>query len=258
MVHVVQQVDVGPDRRAHGLEQLGCVAHVLAGVPVVLARQARVGRLIGLRTTRHAVHLVQPRHAALRADRLEARGLVAQHLLNGVFDVAPVGVAIDHHPRTARTAEQLVERHARGLGLEVPQRGVDRRDGAHRHRPAPPVGPAVQVLPDVLDLVRVAADQAGNDMVIEVTRDGQLAAVQRGVAQAGQTLVSLDLQRNEVAAGATNDDAGAGDLHVENPLLCTGIASWVQSATSLFSQERACPNPPPRRHARPPPISTPK
>jgi len=42
---------------------------------------------------------------------------------------------------------------------------------------------------------------------------GQLAAVQGGVADAGQALVGLDLQRDEVAAGAADDDLGVGDLH---------------------------------------------
>jgi hypothetical protein len=42
---------------------------------------------------------------------------------------------------------------------------VDRRDRRHRHRPSPPIGAAIKILPEVLDAVRIAADQAGDDMV---------------------------------------------------------------------------------------------
>ena len=65
-------------------------------------------------------------------------------------------MAVDQHPVAAAPAEQLVERHAGHLALDVPQRGVDSGDRAHRHRPPPPVGPAIKVLPNVLDPRRIA------------------------------------------------------------------------------------------------------
>jgi hypothetical protein len=219
VVHVVQQVDVVAHSRAHGVEQLGRVAQVLGRVPIVLGRQAGLGGLVLHAAAAHAVDLLQARHAALRADRLVAHGLVAQHLVHRGLDVAAVGMAVDHHVLAAGAAQQLVQRHAGGLGLQVPQRGVHRGDGAHGHRPAPPVGAAVQVVPDVLDLVRVAPDQAGDDMVGEVAGHRQLAAVERRVAQAGEALVGLDLEGDEIAAWAADDDLGAGDLHVFERLL---------------------------------------
>src|SRR3546814_2939233 len=69
------------------------------------------------------------------------------------------------------------------------------------------------LLPDILDPVRVAADQVGDDGVGQVGRDRQLAAVQGRVADAVEAVVGRDLEGDEVAAGAGDDDAGADDLH---------------------------------------------
>ena len=210
-MHVVQQVDVGADGRAHRLEQLRRVAQVFLGRPVVLAGQVGIGRLVEHRAAPHAVDLLQPRHAALRADRLVA-GLPGAAPPRRSARCRGRWHGIDHHAAAAGAAEQLVERHPGRLGLEVPQRGVDGGDRAHRHRPAPPVGAAVEVLPDVLDLVGVAADQAGHDVVGEVARHRQLAAVQRGVAQAGEALVGLDLEVTKLRPGQQTMTRG-GDLH---------------------------------------------
>ena len=51
-----------------------------------------------------------------------------------------------------------------------------------------------------------------HDVLAQVRGDGQLAAVERGVADAGHALVGDDLQRHEVAARAGHDDPGVGDL----------------------------------------------
>ncbi len=61
--------------------------------------------------------------------------------------------------------------------------------------PAAPVGALVEELPHILDAVRVASDQAGHDMVLQIARDAQLAAVEGRVAKAVHALVRLDLQR---------------------------------------------------------------
>ena len=60
---------------------------------------------------------------------------------------------------TDLAAEQLIERHAGALGLDVPQRDVDAAHRVEQHRPVPPVRADVARLPDVLDLVDVAADE---------------------------------------------------------------------------------------------------
>ena len=90
----------------------------------------------------------------------------------------------------------------------------DGGDGAHGHRAAAPIGAAIEILPDVLDLLRIAADEAGDDVVGKVRGDGQLAAVEGGIAEAGEALVGLDLQGDEVAARTGDDDLGGTDFHV--------------------------------------------
>ena len=215
VVHVVQQVRVGADSLAHGFKQLGCVQQVFFTAPVVLAGQVAVGRFVKARALGHAIDLVEAGHAALRAYGQVAHFFVAQHFFYRVRDVAAVGVAVDHDAAAAASAQQLVQRHVGGLGLDVPQRCIDRRNGAHGHRAAAPVSAFVQVLPDVFDLVRVAPDQAGDHMVLKVAHHRQLAPVQGGVADAGEAFIGFDFQGDEVAAGAADDDFGAGDFHVE-------------------------------------------
>jgi hypothetical protein len=133
-------------------------------------------------------------------------------VVEGLLDGLAVGVAIDHDPRAAGPAQQLVDGQAGELALDVPQRGVDRGDRRHGHRPPTPVGALVQVLPDVLDLVGVAADQAGDDVVGQIGLDRQLAAVQRGVADAVHAFVGDDLQGDEVAPRTRDDGLGGDDL----------------------------------------------
>ena len=114
-----------------------------------------LGRLVEHVAAAHAVGRGQPRDAALRADRLVAELDVARRPRRARRRrVVAVGVAVDHHPVAARAAEQLVDRQAGRLALDVPQRGVDGGDRGHRHRPAPPVGAVVEVLPGVLDARR--------------------------------------------------------------------------------------------------------
>jgi len=149
------------------------------------------------------------RNAGLGPDGLVAEVDIGADGLDGLGDVAAVGVAIDHHAVTAAAAQQLVQRHAGHLGLDIPQRHVDGRDGPHGHRTPAPVGAAIEILPDVLDPARVLADQAGDHVVVQIRDHRLLAAVQGGVADSIDALVGLDLQGDEVAA-RTGDDSACG------------------------------------------------
>src|SRR6218665_2947793 len=107
---------------ADALEQPGRVAQVFLARPVMLGWQVGVGRLVEQPALADGVALVQARHAALRANRLVAGLDIAQHLVERLLDVAAVGMAVDHDAGAALAAEQLVQRQARSLGLEIPQR----------------------------------------------------------------------------------------------------------------------------------------
>ena len=120
----------------------------------------------------------------MRADRPIAELDVARDLVGSLVDVAAVGMTVDEHACAAAPAEQLVQRHAGHLGLEVPERRVHRSNRCHGHGPAAPVRAAIEELPDVLDLVRVAAQQARHDVLAQVGDDRELASVQGRVADA--------------------------------------------------------------------------
>ena len=47
----------------------------------------------------------------------------------------------------------------------------------------------------------------------QIAGDGQLAAVERRVAETVDAVLGLELQRDEVAPRAADDDLAAGDLH---------------------------------------------
>ena len=58
------------------------------------------------------------------------------------------------HPAT----EQLADRHAERLALDVPQRLIDAGNGTHEDRPAAIEAAAIHDRPEVFDVARVLAD----------------------------------------------------------------------------------------------------
>ena len=148
------------------------------------------------------------RNPGLSADGPVAHVEIPADRIDRLLDVVPVGVAVDQHPVAALPAEQIVERHARGLGLDVPQGHIDRSDRPHRDRTAPPIGAAIEKLPDILDPERIAADQRRHDMILEIGDHGLLATVKRRIADAMDASVGFDLERHEVAPGTCHDDTG--------------------------------------------------
>ncbi len=212
MVDVVQQVHVPAQDFPRLLEQFRHVVQVLGGRPQVLGRKVSVGRLVEHLVAGDAVGAGQARHAGLQANGLVAHGLVLHRLGDGVVDGLAVGVTVDGDARSAGAAQQLIDRQARDLALDVPQRHVDGRQGGHGHRTAAPVRAAIEELPDVLDLMGVTADQAGDHVIPQEADHRQFAPVQGGVADPGDSVLGRDLQRHEVAAGTGDDDLGVDDL----------------------------------------------
>ena len=208
---VVEQVDAEAEALAHRGQQRGHVAQVLLGRPHRLLQLAGGRGLVRARIRHGAVDALQAGHARLHAHRAVAALEQALDRGQRVVDRLPARVRVGEHAVARAAAEQLVERHPRRLGLDVPQRGVDRGDRRHRDRPAAPVGALVEQLPGVLDARRVAAGQQRADVLAQVRRDRQLAAVERRVAEAGQPVAGRQLERDEVAPRAADDDLGGRD-----------------------------------------------
>jgi hypothetical protein len=61
----------------------------------------------------------------------------------------------------------------------------------------------------------IHADEAGNDVILEVGDDRLLAAVHRAVADTRRALVGEHLHGHEVAPGRGDDDLDGGDLHFD-------------------------------------------
>jgi hypothetical protein len=58
-----------------------------------------------------------------------------------------------------------------------------------------------------------STDQGWDDVLAEIGRDGKLAAVKGGVADAVDALVRFDFQRDKIAAGAAHDDPAIYYFH---------------------------------------------
>ena len=122
-------------------------------------------------------------------------------------------MAINHHARTALAAEKLVEGLAGDLRLDVPKSHIHCGNCRHGHGPAPPVGALGEILPDIFNLLRVAADEAGDHMFLEIGGDRQFAPVQGRVPDALDSFVRDDLESHEVPARVGDDAIGLFDFH---------------------------------------------
>ena len=171
MMAVVQQMMVEAIGRAQLVEQFRHVVQRLARVPAGYRRQGCIRWLIMERAPADAIGVLNARHAALRADRLVAHLDILADGIDRFLNVTAVGMAIDHDPVATAPAEQLVQGHPGHLGLDVPQGHVDGCNRAHRDRATPPIGALVQILPDILDLARIHADQARDHMIFEIGHD---------------------------------------------------------------------------------------
>ncbi len=221
--------------RPYGLEDGGQVPHVGGGVPGLhdgpqppatadTTRRLVVVALSAARARRgDAVHRVQAGDPGLDADGAVTQGQVGAYRVEQFWYVAAGGVSVGQGAGTTRAAEELVQGHSGVLGLDVPQLGVDGRDRRHGHGAAPPVRTAVEVLPGVLDAGGVLPQEEGYDVIVEVGAYGQFAAVERGVAETGDTVLGGDAQGDEVPSGTGHVDFGGLDTHEGSPLVCGSL-----------------------------------
>src|SRR5262249_14111614 len=111
--------------------------------------------------------------------------------------------------------EELVERHPRALALDVPEGDVDAAHRVEEHEPVPPVGADVARLPDVLDLVAIAADPERLQVLLDRGLDREGALGERGAAPAVEPgLARLHPDHHEAdAVGRGQDRPDVADLH---------------------------------------------
>ena len=55
---------------------------------------------------------------------------------------------------------------------------------------------------------RVATDEAGQHVIGQIAGNGKFAAIQCGIAETMDAAAGLNLQRDEIAAGTSDDHAG--------------------------------------------------
>src|SRR5262249_15784510 len=122
-------------------------------------------------------------------------------------------VAIDQNRFTRSATQQLIKRHVEALGLDIPECGIDGSDGAHGDRTATPISAFVKILPGVLDFASVAVDEQRKNVVSEETGNGELGAVQGGVAKAIDAVLCSELEGDEISARRADVDFGVDDLH---------------------------------------------
>src|SRR5690606_10776879 len=143
-------------------------------------------------------------------EGVEALRAIGLHLGDDVGGPVAADPAVGLDPVAHQAAEQLVDRHAQGLALNVPQRLVDAGDRAHQDRAAAVEAAAVEHLPQVVDARRVATDQVVAQLA-HGRLDGVRAALDHRLAPAADAFVGVDAQEQPAWRGVPR--AQACDLH---------------------------------------------
>src|SRR3954447_11478431 len=172
------------------------------------------------------------------------------HVVQRVVDVLAEGVAVNQNAFAAFASEQVVHRRIERLALDVPEGNVYRGDRGHGNGPAPPIRPAIEVLPEVLGVEGIATHDAGNHVITEIARDREFAAVERSIAQAIDALIRLNLEGDEVSPRRSNVHVCIGDLQGR---LCSLFPIPCSFTGSLRWPEILRPRPQSRRSHRPQP-----
>ena len=84
----------------------------------------------------------------------------------------PALVVIDRDRVVSLAAQHLVDGHARAFPFDVPERHVHGRQDIIVHRSATPVRAHLRALPEVLDTIRVFAQQPRFQMIFQRRDDG--------------------------------------------------------------------------------------
>ena len=120
-------------------------------------------------------------------------------------------VGVKANAVAAGAAEELIDRHAERLALDVPEGDLDGANGAGQHRAAPPARAAIHRLPQAFDAGGVLADQVARQR-LDGAGDGRLLAGHMALTESGDPGVSVDFDEHPVAG---NRVVGAGDANNE-------------------------------------------
>jgi hypothetical protein len=169
-------------------------------------------------------HVRLERREAPRHDFAPQRGNVvvglegrraekAPHARPGGSAVRPV----EPHAVAQRSAEELVDRHAERLGLDVPQGQLDAGHGLVRDAAAVLPDAAQHVPVEPLDGARILTDQEIRQ-VLDAARDAVRAPVVAALAPAHQAAVGLDAhERPRPPARVAMERFDSRDLHGLKP-----------------------------------------
>ncbi len=131
--------------------------------------------------------------------------------------VAAVGVSVNHDAVATLAAQELVNGHAREFAFDVPQRHVNGSNRSHGHRSTTPVGTAVKVLPDVLNIARITTNEARKDVILQIRLDRQLTPVEGGITQPPNSFVGDDPDRDKVAPRTGDDGLYTLNFQAKSP-----------------------------------------
>ena len=104
------------------------------------------------------IYIVQAGDSA-HFDRPQPVSLAAQGTSRNLFGTVAVDASVDLHAIPHFPAQQLVNRRAVVLALDIPQRLIDAGNRAHHHRAPAIESAAKQRLPNIFDLKRISPKQ---------------------------------------------------------------------------------------------------
>src|SRR5579872_3344313 len=104
---IVEKMEFLAKRLAHPGEKLGNVAQIRLRSPLVLVGQSSLRWFVPTWGFGDSVGAGKARDPALHTNRLVAHLPVFSHVLQGMIDILPIRVCVDHEPLSALAAQQI-------------------------------------------------------------------------------------------------------------------------------------------------------
>jgi hypothetical protein len=145
-------------------------------------------------------------------------------------------VGIERHAVAYLAADQLVDRHAQCLALDIPERQIDGADGADGDRAAGPGHAAMQRCPVLLDLKGILAPKVGPKFSISAARAASLywrLPSPMPVMPASVWMRTKSQLLARLGMGLHAQDFNIGDLH--STWNCDGLSRFRINSLGAFS-----------------------